>query len=33
MADKAQADLGLDYAWLEDVTYMDWRRYHDLMTG
>ena len=31
LADSAQADLGLDYAWLEDVTYEDWQRYHDLM--
>ncbi|KAK0203084.1 hypothetical protein DFS33DRAFT_956980 [Desarmillaria ectypa] len=31
LAEKAQGDLGLDYAWLEDVTYEDWQRYHDLM--
>ncbi|KAK0218244.1 hypothetical protein IW262DRAFT_1495582 [Armillaria fumosa] len=31
LAEKAQSDLGLDYAWLEDVTYEDWQRYHDLM--
>ncbi|KAL0955163.1 hypothetical protein HGRIS_004071 [Hohenbuehelia grisea] len=31
IADQAQADLGLDYAWLDDVTYADWQRYHDLM--
>ncbi|KAF8801363.1 hypothetical protein BYT27DRAFT_7198437 [Phlegmacium glaucopus] len=31
MAEQAQADLGMDYAWLEDVTYMDWQKYHDLM--
>ncbi|KAF9482604.1 hypothetical protein BDN70DRAFT_990961 [Pholiota conissans] len=31
LADRAQADLGLDYAWLEDVTYADWQGYHDLM--
>jgi hypothetical protein len=31
LADSAQADLGLDYAWLEDVTYADWQKYHDLM--
>jgi len=31
VAEKAQADIGLDYAWLEDVTYQDWQRYHDLM--
>lgn len=30
IADRAQADLGLDYAWLDDVTYQDWQRYHDL---
>lgn len=29
-ADEAQADLGLDYAWLDDVTVNDWTRYHDL---
>ncbi|KAG7444460.1 uncharacterized protein BT62DRAFT_1077792 [Guyanagaster necrorhizus] len=33
LAEKAQANLGLDYAWLEDVTYEDWQRYHDLMRG
>ncbi|ESK87409.1 hypothetical protein Moror_11679 [Moniliophthora roreri MCA 2997] len=31
IAQDAQADIGLDYAWLEDVTYNDWQRYHDLM--
>ncbi|KAK7060795.1 hypothetical protein VNI00_000528 [Paramarasmius palmivorus] len=31
IASDAQADIGLDYAWLEDVTYDDWQRYHDLM--
>ncbi|PPQ65514.1 hypothetical protein CVT24_010810 [Panaeolus cyanescens] len=31
IADKAQGDIGLDYAWLEDVTYRDWQKYHDLM--
>lgn len=30
VADRAQADIGLDYAWLDDVTYLDWQRYHDL---
>ncbi|KAF5353095.1 hypothetical protein D9758_008728 [Tetrapyrgos nigripes] len=30
-AEGAQADLGLDYAWLDDVTYYDWQKYHDLM--
>jgi hypothetical protein len=33
MADRAQADLGMDYAWLEDVSYHDWQRYHDLVRG
>ena len=28
--DDAQADLGMDYAWLDDVTVHDWTRYHDL---
>jgi len=27
----AQADLGLDYAWLDDVTVKDWTRYHGLL--
>ncbi|KAF9460551.1 hypothetical protein BDZ94DRAFT_1265838 [Collybia nuda] len=31
LAEKAQADIGLDYAWLDDVTYQDWQKYHDLM--
>ncbi|KIY70126.1 hypothetical protein CYLTODRAFT_442232 [Cylindrobasidium torrendii FP15055 ss-10] len=31
LAERAQADLGLDYAWLEDVTYNDWQRYHALL--
>ena len=30
-SEKAQADLGLDYAWLDDVTVDDWTRYHELM--
>ncbi|KII87285.1 hypothetical protein PLICRDRAFT_42929 [Plicaturopsis crispa FD-325 SS-3] len=30
-ASAAQADLGMDYAWLEDVTTIDWARYHELM--
>ncbi|KAJ3555490.1 hypothetical protein NM688_g2548 [Phlebia brevispora] len=30
ISDRAQADIGLDYAWLDDVTYEDWQRYHDL---
>jgi len=33
LADRAQADLGMDYAWLDDVTYYDWQNYHDLMRG
>lgn len=33
LADRAQADLGMDYAWLDDVTYNDWQNYHDLMRG
>ncbi|KAG8958197.1 hypothetical protein FRC03_009361 [Tulasnella sp. 419] len=28
---EAQADLGLDYAWLDDVTVQDWTRYHELL--
>ncbi|KAG6326536.1 hypothetical protein ID866_12553, partial [Astraeus odoratus] len=31
VAEKGQVDLGLDYAWLDDVTYHDWQRYHELM--
>lgn len=31
LAEKAQADLAMDYAWLEDVTYKDWDLYHHLM--
>ncbi|KAF9519492.1 hypothetical protein BS47DRAFT_1379281 [Hydnum rufescens UP504] len=31
IAGEAQADIGMDYAWLDDVTPADWRRYHDLM--
>ncbi|KAF7966541.1 hypothetical protein HWV62_6941 [Athelia sp. TMB] len=30
MSGEAQADLGMDYSWLGDVTYQDWQRYHDL---
>ncbi|TBU47545.1 hypothetical protein BD309DRAFT_988016 [Dichomitus squalens] len=30
LAERAQADIGLDYAYLDDVTYQDWQRYHDL---
>jgi hypothetical protein len=25
LAGKAQADVGMDYAWLDDVTYRDWQ--------
>lgn len=31
VADAGQADLGMDYAWLDDVTYVDWQYYHDLV--
>ncbi|KAF9266816.1 hypothetical protein L218DRAFT_955925 [Marasmius fiardii PR-910] len=31
LADEAQSDLGMDYAWLENVNYHDWQRYHDLI--
>lgn len=31
LASRAQEDLAMDYAWLDDVTYLDWQRYHDLM--
>ncbi|KAF7317719.1 hypothetical protein MKEN_00859700 [Mycena kentingensis (nom. inval.)] len=27
---QAQADVGLDLSWLDDVTYMDWQVYHDI---
>jgi hypothetical protein len=33
LATRAQEDIGMDYAWLDDVTYLDWQRYHDLMRG
>ncbi|TFK63255.1 hypothetical protein BDN72DRAFT_964029 [Pluteus cervinus] len=33
VAQSAQADLGMDYAWLDDVTYRDWQDYHFLMTS
>lgn len=33
VAEKGQLDLGLDYAWLEDVTYNDWQRYHALISS
>ena len=31
LAEEAQADLKMDYAWLEDVTYEDWEQYNHLM--
>jgi hypothetical protein len=31
VADDAQSDVGFDYIWLSDVTYLDWQRYHDLI--
>ena len=31
LSERAQADIGLDYSWLDDVTAEDWVRYHDLM--
>ena len=31
VADSAQDDLAYDYIWLDDVTYLDWKRYHDLL--
>ncbi|KIK61977.1 hypothetical protein GYMLUDRAFT_84649 [Collybiopsis luxurians FD-317 M1] len=30
-AQKAQGDMGMPMAWLDDVTYQDWQKYHDLM--
>ena len=33
LADEAQADIGMDYAWLDDVTTHDWTRYHKLKEG
>jgi hypothetical protein len=33
LADEAQADIGMDYAWLDDVTIDDWTRYHKLKGG
>lgn len=30
IAENAQADIGHGYIWLDDVTYLDWQRYHDL---
>ncbi|KDQ50711.1 hypothetical protein JAAARDRAFT_41806 [Jaapia argillacea MUCL 33604] len=31
LGERAQADVGMDYAWLDDVTTHDWTRYHDLI--
>ncbi|KAI0831991.1 hypothetical protein BC628DRAFT_1452778, partial [Trametes gibbosa] len=31
IAENAQSDIGLDYAYLDDVSYLDWQRYHDLL--
>ena len=31
LAERAQANIGLDYAYLDDVSYHDWQRYHDLI--
>jgi hypothetical protein len=31
VANAAQENIGMDYIWLEDVSYHDWQRYHDLM--
>jgi len=31
LADQAQADVGYDYIWLADVTYLDWQWYHALV--
>ena len=33
LAERGQADIGLDYAWLDGVTVADWTRYHDLLTS
>jgi hypothetical protein len=33
LADEAQADVGMDYAWLDDVSTDDWTRYHKLKGG
>lgn len=30
-AGLAQSDIGLDYAWLDDSSYLDWEKYHWLM--
>jgi hypothetical protein len=31
VANAAQENIGMDYIWLDDVSYHDWQRYHDLM--
>ncbi|KZP01898.1 hypothetical protein CALVIDRAFT_552168 [Calocera viscosa TUFC12733] len=31
IASEAQNELGMKYAWLEDVTAQDWKRYHALV--
>ena len=31
VAEKAQSDMAMEYAYLDDVTYLDWQRYHALM--
>ncbi|CAE6473451.1 unnamed protein product [Rhizoctonia solani] len=31
LASEAQSSLGMDYAWLDDVTVQDWSRYHALI--
>ncbi|KAF8652164.1 hypothetical protein AX16_004521 [Volvariella volvacea WC 439] len=33
IASDAQSDIGMDYAWLDDVTHWDWKKYHHLMTS
>lgn len=33
MAEQAQADLGISYVWLDDVTFQDWQQYHELMSS
>ena len=33
IANEAQADLGMEYAWLDDVSTHDWTRYHKLKDG
>ncbi|KAF5384624.1 hypothetical protein D9757_007510 [Collybiopsis confluens] len=30
-AQKAQGEMGMPMAWLDDITYNDWQKYHDLM--